>query len=80
MALLKVPAYFDRNIDKAFVFNELILFPSGGIYIFVPKVSCFVHNQGCPSKVSTNCMHYDDSEWFNEFDQCVLKKTNRDEL
>jgi hypothetical protein len=50
--------------------------------IFVPKVSCFVHNQWqwCPSKVSTNCMHYDDSEWINEFDQCVLKKTNRDEL
>ena len=51
------------------------------IYIFVPKVSCYVHNQWCPSKVSTNCMHYDDSEWFNnEFDQCVLKKTDRDEL
>ena len=64
MALLKVPAYLDRNIDKAFVFNELIIFSYGGIYIFV----------------STNCMHYDDSEWFNEFDQCVLKQTNRDEL
>jgi hypothetical protein len=38
-------------------FNELIIFSYGGIYIFV----------------STNCMHYDDSEWFNEFDQCVLK-------
>ena len=75
MALLKVPAFIDRYIDKAFVFNELILFSQGGIYIFVPKVSCFVRNQWCPSKVSTNCMHYDDSEWFNEFDQCVLKKT-----
>ena len=55
-------AYLDRNIDKAFAFNELIIFPSGGIHIFVPKVSCFVHNQWCPSKVFTNCMHYDDSE------------------
>jgi hypothetical protein len=26
VALLKVPAYLDRNIDKAFVFNELIIF------------------------------------------------------
>ena len=25
-------------------------------------------------------MHYDDSEWSSEFDKCVLKKTNRDEL
>jgi hypothetical protein len=25
-ALLKVPAYLDRNIDKAFVFNVLIIF------------------------------------------------------
>jgi hypothetical protein len=34
--------------------------------IFVPKVSCFVRNQWqwCPSKVSTNCMHYDDSDFF----------------
>jgi hypothetical protein len=24
--LLKVPAYLNRNIDKTFVFNELILF------------------------------------------------------
>jgi hypothetical protein len=58
----EVPAFIDRYIDKAFVFNELILFSQGGIYIFVPKVSCFVRNQWCPSKVSTNCMHYDDSE------------------
>jgi hypothetical protein len=26
VALLKVPAYLDRNIDKAFVSNELIIF------------------------------------------------------
>jgi hypothetical protein len=50
VALLKVPAYLDRNIDKVFVFNELIIFSLGGIYIFVPKVSCYVHNQWCPSK------------------------------
>ena len=60
MALLKVTAYLDRNIDKAFVFNELIIFSYGGIYIFVPKVSCYIHSQRCPSKVSTNSMHYDD--------------------
>ena len=39
-----------------------------------------MRNQWCPSKVSTNFMHYDDSEWSSEFDKCVLKKTNRDEL
>jgi hypothetical protein len=38
-----VTAYLDRNIDKAFAFNELIIFPSGGIHIFVPKVSCFTN-------------------------------------
>ena len=74
MALLKVPAYLDRNIDKVFVFNELIIFSLGGIYIFVPKVSCHVHNQWCPSKWSTNCMHYDDSEWFNEFETVCIEK------
>ena len=44
-ALLKVPAYLDRNIDKAFVFNELNIFRKEEyIFLFQKFLVLFVTN------------------------------------